>query len=87
MIATRSGNDSGGRDFAGQQAGKGATCLERSRVLQKFQFQREWGRMSDAEIAGVYFDDGRATNIRSDGRVGRADVCGSNEGIIHARDS
>ena len=65
MIAAGCRDDAGFRDLAGQQIGEGAARLERARVLQQLELEREC-RCRQTKLVAIDLDDGRAPDMRPD---------------------
>ena len=72
----------GTRDFAHEQIGKGAACLERARVLQELKLHANRPRV-ETEVGGTRLDDGRAPNVRSDERLRRRDALSGDQLVGH----
>jgi len=65
VIAAGCRDDAGFRQLAGQHIGKGAARLERSRVLEQLELEREC-RRGQAKLLAIDLDDRRAPNMWPD---------------------
>jgi hypothetical protein len=72
VIAPGRRNDASQRHLAGEQVGERAAGLERSRVLQKLELQRQAVRRQ-AELGAIDFDHRRSPGVGKDQRPALCD--------------
>src|SRR5437016_4628957 len=73
MIASRSRDDARPRNLSREQVGERAARLERSRMLQLLELQRERKRV-EPELGGVDLDERGAADVRPDQGFDRGDA-------------
>lgn len=90
VVAAGSGDDSGGRDFAGKEIGESAAGFKRTGVLKEFELEDEVDA-GQPEVGAGGFNDGGAPDVGADFLVNGGDLFAGEEwsgrGGIFLRDA